>query len=1166
MNKYSIEREKPINKFKYALKIMRTTLFFLFFSIFLSQAGTGYSQEVELTLNLQSASIKEICTEIEKGSNFRFIFAGNARKTIDRQVDLTTNSQDINEILDNILSNTELTYRILDNQIVIYMDESKEIDQEIHQIGSELISQQQKKLISGNVEDESGEPIIGANIIEKGTTNGTVTDMEGNFSLNVENDAVLQISYIGYLTQEVSSTDQTSFHIILQEDTQALDELMVVGYGAVRKRDLTGAVSSIKMEDAPINTVSTVGHLLAGTAAGLEVNTLSAQPGGGISINVRGATSVGAGNDPLIVIDGFPVSSSNEPGSGNRYEGGPKDFILGSLNPNDIESIEVLKDASSTAIYGARAGHGVILITTKRGKAGIPLVKYSSTVSIQKMNDNYKLLNARDYMLVSNQYLREQFLINNGIAPYGNRSLSEFPSENIPFAYTQEQIDSPVHDTYWLDEITRTGFQHQHNLSLNGGSEATQYQASLSYFTQDGIIKENDMRRVSGRINLDQKISDNFKVGMSIMMNQNKFNNIPLGSGSNEYAGIIRSAVQFSPLLPIMDENGDYTISSSRPLIPNPVSLLEITDESIDERLLAVYYAEYNPIKDLLFRFNAGVDRKFRKRSTYIPKTTLYGKNAGGEATINQYDNRDYLMDITATYTKNITDHNFTILAGHSYQQFNAEGLNAGNRDFLTDSYLFNNIGAGDFSRPTVGSWRNKNTIASFFGRINYAYLDKYLLTLTLRSDGASNLAKGNQWGHFPSMAAAWHFSEESFMSSLNKVLTSGKLRLSYGETGNSNIGNGALDYYRPSARYIFNDVAQGGVQFGQVGNRSLTWETTKEYNLGLDIGLFRRVNITAELYSRQITDLLTRRNLMSYYILPTIADNIGTTQSNGFELTINSYNIDTQNFKWNTIFTFSQYKDRWKERADTWNPAAYEKHDDPIRAAFGYRTDGLIQEGEVVDYMPGAQPGQIKIKDINSFERDENGNVVYNEEGRPVLTGNSDGRIDEADREFLGSLDPDFRVGLANTFQYKNWNLNMNLYGSFNMLRGETYLDYGSMGGSYILADHNFPASMKDVWRADNPTGKYPGYTQVNNPYGTGDYFYRKISYVRVRNITLGYNIPLKTKILSNLHCYVDVNNPFLFTNYKGIDPETDYMGTHYVDVSYPNTRSITFGIDITF
>jgi TonB-linked SusC/RagA family outer membrane protein len=576
--------------------------------------------------------------------------------------------------------------------------------------------------------------------------------------------------------------------------------------------------------------------------------------------------------------------------------------------------------------------------------------------------------------------------------------------------------------------------------------------------------------------------------------------------------------------------------------------------------MLSVYYLEYTPIKDLKLKVNAGVDRKYRKRSTYLPKTTLYGNNSNGDASMNQYDNRDYLIETTANYNKQISKHKVNILAGHSYQIFNGEGFSAGNKDFVTDSYLYSNLGAGEYSKPTVGSWSNKSTMASFFGRVNYSYLQRYLLTVTMRADGASNLAQGHQWGYFPSVATAWRFSDEPYMEKFKKILSNGKLRISYGETGNSNIGNGAIDYYKSSVEYVFGENAYRGVELGQVGNKNLTWETTKEWNFGLDLGISDRINISAEYFDRQIVNLLSKRDLMSYFPIATLADNIGTTQSHGYELTINSQNIIKKNFTWSTIFTYSSYRDTWKKRADSWKPASYEGYNDPIRSAYGYLSDGLIQADEVIAHMPGSLPGQVKITDIDSYRRDDLGNIIVDDSGIPLKTGMPDGKLDDADKVFYGSYDPEFMIGFSNSFKHKNWDMSIYFYGVFNQLSKASYYDNWALGASNLLNDHNVPVSVKDVWSSINTTSKRPGYTQMLSQYGIGDYYLKKISFVRLRNITIGYNLPLK-KIISNLRCYVDINSAILFTNYNGLDPETDN-----IDVAYPNVRTFSLGLDITF
>jgi TonB-linked SusC/RagA family outer membrane protein len=1103
----------------------------------------------KVTLSYKNVPFEKVLNSIKQQTGLALVFSEQL-VDVNRKVSINATSVEVKDVLKQLLAETNVDFEIKNNKL--YLVEKKIVEPQI--------SPNQSKKITGLVTDEKGDPIIGASVIAKGTSEGTITDINGKFYLDFHPNLKLKISYIGYQPTEVAVNNQSEIKILLSENSKALDEIVVVGYGTQKKRDLTGAVGSVKMAEVPVSTVSTISHALAGTVAGLQVNTLSAQPGGATTFNIRGATST-TGNDPLIVIDGFPISQDGEPGSGNRYDGGSKDFILSSINPNDIESIEVLKDASATAIYGSRAGHGVILITTKRGKTGAPTVKYSVNTAFQTLSDTYKMLSAKDFMIENNKYAYESYLITNKIAPYGARQLSEFPSDWYTPIYTQAQIDNPLVNTDWVGAITRTGKQQQHNLSINGGTETTQYQASLGYFDQTGVVKNNGMKRYSSRVNLDQVLSKYFKTGISLLINHNDFDNVPLGSGANEFAGIIRSATQFTPLMPIKDANGEYSLSQVRPFVPNPVSLLNITDKSVDERALGVYYLDFTPVKDLKFKLNTGFDRKYRKRSTYIPVTTLYGKNANGEASINQYDNMDFLLETTATYNKQfLTNNKINALLGYSYQTFSKEGLNVGNSNFITDAFLYNNIGSGQFAKPTVGSWSGLNSMASFFGRINYSLLDRYLLTATMRADGASNLASGHQWGYFPSVAAGWRFSDEPFMAKFKDVLTNGKLRASYGETGNSNIGNGAMSYYVPSSNVVFGETEYGGVQLGQVGNSLLKWETMKETNLGLEVGLFNRLNITVEAYHRENSNLLNALQLMSYYPISSVAGNVGTTQSTGFELTINSQNISTTNFKWTTILTFSTYKDTWKTRPDSWKPASYEGDNDPIRSVYGYTTSGIIQSDESVPYMLGAQSGMIKMLDINGFQRETNGDIVYDNNGMPLKTGKPDGKLDDADMKLLGSYDPSFIFGLSNSFKYKNLDFSFYLYGVFDKLMPATYIDNGIWGATMITQDQNAPDAIKTMWRSDNLTSKVPGYTQMYNQYGAGDFFLTKMWFVRVRNVSLGYNFMFK-KVISNLRVYADVNNPCVFTNYKGLDPETDNS-----DVAYPNVRTFSLGIDVTF
>lgn len=1117
-------------------------------------AGNLVVNAQTITFNGEQISLKQAFERIESVSKYKIAY-NTSQLDVNRKVMLNQKDTDVLQVLDQLLAGTGCTYKVDGNYIVITVQQQAELS----------------KKVSGVVKDSNGEPIIGANVVVKGSSsNGTITDFNGNFELSVPSNATLQISYIGYNTQELFVGKKTYFNIMLREDTELLDEVVVVGYGTMKKKDLTGAVASVKMDDAPVGTVSTISHALAGKAAGLQVNTISAQPGSGSTFRIRGAASVNAGNDPLIIIDGFPVSPTDDSKiQTGKYDSGSSDNILASINPNDIESIEVLKDASSTAIYGARAGNGVIIITTKKGKTGAPKVTYSGTASVQTMAADYEMLNAKDFMIQSNRYALEEWRRSNGIGVYGGNSEANAVTPYKPY-YTDAEIANPAYDTDWFKEITRTGFQTQHNISVNGGTEATKYLISGNFFKQNGVVKNNDMDRYTARVNVEQKVSKYVNLGVNMTLSRNTTNNVPLGAGQNENASIMVAAAQFSPLLPVKDENGDYVLNSQAAFLPNPVSLLEIKDKTVKERLLGTAYIEIKPIKELTLKGNFGIDRNYQKHSVYMPKTTLYGQKTGGQANIAQYDKSDYLMELTANYSKRFGDHNLNALVGYSFQRFTDEALSAGNSQFLIDGFLYNNLGAGAYPKPSVGSSASKSEMASFFGRVNYSYKDRYLLTATMRADGASNFAKNNRWGYFPSIALGWRFSEEEFMKPLSSVISNGKLRVSLGQTGNSNIGNKAVSYYSTGNNNEFGGTESVGVYLSQMGNPDLKWETTTEWNVGLDLGFFNnRLNVTAEYFHKVVSDLLSERSLLSFQEVSTIAANIGETQSQGFELTINSTNFNTNDFSWNTDFTFSFYRDRWKTRDASWKPSAYSVYDSPIRFLYGYLSDGLIQPGETVDWMPGAIPGQVKIKDINGYIYNEDGSIQVDQYGIPLKSGKPDGKLDDADKVIYGSSDPGYLLGLNNTFRWKNFDLNIYFYGQFDMLNSGSYKDLwltgtsGMTGIVNMYRGYNMPVSAKDVWTSDNQSAVRPGYFQDKSTWGIGDYYLQKSWFIRCRNITLGYTIPMNQgrNILSNVRVYFDVNNPFMITPYDGLDLETDNSVW-----AYPNVRSFSLGVDITF
>ena len=850
---------------------MRLLVLFLVCSIGLSYAADSYAQKALISIDVHNQRVEDVLREIEEQSDFDFFF-NNKHVDLNRRVSVSADKSNIFSVLKEIFSGTNVKYSVLDKKIILSVE-------------AQLPQQEQKITVSGTILDAQGEPIIGASVLEKGVQgNGTITDIDGIFKLSVSSSkAQLEVSYIGYQSQTVAVQPGRNMKITLQEDSKQLDEVVVVGYGTQSKKTLTGAVSMVNMGDVEMNTVPNVSRALAGKAAGFRVNQVSAQPGGEAKFRIRGEASISAGNEPLFVIDGFPVSSSGSLSSGDDfYKAGNIDNVLESLNPDDIESISVLKDAASTAIYGARAGHGVVLITTKRGKSQKPRVTYSGMGSVQVARSNYKMLDTRMYMDMYNKQRYEEWLKLNGMGIYEGYvdKPSESPTQYKP-TFNNDQI-LMASGTDWLNAVMRNGYTQQHNLSVNGGTDKTRYLASINYMDQEGIVKKNGVSRFSARLNLDQELSKYVSFGLTATYSQNKYDNVPLGDDANEYSGVLTGAIQANPTVPIYNSEGNFSVDPNRPFVANPVSLLEIKDNTLKDRIIGSAFVSVKPINDLEIKVQLGADRSSQKRSSYWPKTTLYGEQYNGKADISQEYNTTYLMELTAQYSKTLGDHNLKAIGGYSFQKFKTEGVSAGNSDFLVDGFGYNSLGDGNYKKPSVDSWASINSIASLFARVNYSYKSKYLLEATVRADAASNFDPENRWGYFPSVSAGWLMSEENFMKGASNWLSILKLRASYGQTGNSNVGYRIYDYYSVGRNSIIGGAESTGVYASELGNKSLTWETTSEFNIGVDFGMFNnRFKLSAEYFNRRITDLLvTNKPLPFYNEVNKIAGNVGSTQS----------------------------------------------------------------------------------------------------------------------------------------------------------------------------------------------------------------------------------------------------------------------------------------------
>ena len=1031
-----------------------------------------------------------------------------------------------------------------------------------------------QRTLTGTVTDEQGEPIVGATVIEHGKKTGTITNGDGAFSLATTPGTTLTISYVGFAPQTVKA--RNGMRVILSEEAKGLDEVVVVGYGTMKKRDLTGAVSSVKGTDLAVAGVASAAHMLAGKAAGLYVRQNSAQPGGGLDILIRGAGSVNASNEPLYIVDGFPIAKlDQQKGENGRMDPGTQG-VLNFLNPNDVESIEVLKDASATAIYGARAANGVVIVTTKRGREGKAVVNYSYNYSYQHYSDKYDVLSLRDWMIEKNKSSWEYWIWENEVGPWGSKTLEAAlaaPKSGLAYTrpYTDAQIAAAGAGTDWVGLITRNGHIQEHNLSIQGGSKDTQYMISLNYYDNEGIVRNSGMSRYTVKSNINQRFLNVFKAGVNLTLTRIDNNNTQLGSAQFEKSGIIRSAVQMGPNILAYDPvTGTYPVNPLLGTQPNPYSLLNNIDKGRTDRFLGNMYVEASPIEGLTLRVNAGLDRANISRKTYEPKSTLYGRNLQGNGDIYTNDNNQYLLEATATYAKTIKEqHKVNLLAGTSYEQFNVEGVNSGNNNFLLDGFLYNNLNAGTGTKR-VGSSFSKNKMESYFFRVNYIFKDRYYLTGTFRADGASVFAKNHKWGYFPSAALGWTFSEEPFMKSLSSWLTMGKMRLSWGQTGNSNIGSNAFaSYYAQPAYNQENGTQLIGVFQGKLENPNLKWETTTEWNFGMDFGfLNNRILASVEFYHRVISDLLNYKPLNYYHDISQVMANIGKTQSTGLELTINTTNVQTRDFKWTTNFTFTTYKDRWKERTPDWKPAVYEKVDDPIRPIYSRRADHILQIGEAAPAaQPDLRPGELVIKDLNGYKRDSNGQPEVDANGRFILTGGPDGKIDDADVELIGSQDPGWMAGMVNSLTYKDFDFSFQLNGMFDRrMEDPTEMAYGLGGGDVARYGYNALSIIKKRWTWDNPSTQYPcSFNGWGNSYTHGDWYYQKAWFVRLSNITLGWSMPkawiAKAKYISRVHLSLSASNLFCITPYKGLDPETDYY-----TAAYPNARTYSLGVNITF
>lgn len=1032
--------------------------------------------------------------------------------------------------------------------------------------------QQLNELIKGRVTDSTGAPLAGVTISVKGGRKTTITDAGGYFSIEVPANTFLNVSYTGFETREINIGVDDYKNIQLTQLNQKLEEVVVVGYGTQTKKTVTGSVATVKGDDLDKSSAANFSQTLQGKAAGVQVTQATGQPGAGVNIQIRTNPS-NANAGVLYVIDGVPINdAAGMPATAIRYgTSGVDQSPFNFINPNDIESISFLKDASSSAIYGARAGAGVVLITTKRGSERKPAVSYSGNYGVQQVDRLYDLLNTKDYMMQRNLLAQEVWAFRNKIAPYyGTVDGSKVTPAVLP--YTQRQLDTAIMQPSAFDAVVRKGYIHQQNFSISGGSKNTSYFASGNYFDQRGILVGSGLRRYSSKLSLDHKIGERVKIGVSMMTANIKTDNVNTG-GRFENAGIITSVTYWPADLPLRGTDGkSYPLSPLYQNTPNPASYETVTDFTNTFRTLTAAYAQWEIVNGLTAKGTLNYDQSQNKRNSYFPTTFLYGKNVNGAAAINVAMVNSLSSEWTLDYKQKFFN---TLLAnvtgGASYQRTNRDDVGAGNQQFVSDLLLYYSLGSGQAVTPNVSSGRGQTTWLSGFSRANLVFKDRYVLQMSLRADAASNFADNKKWGYFPSLSGSWIVSDEKFMKKI-PVLSQLKLRAGYGETGNSSIGGGAYPLYTLSESPIFGtNQPSTGISLTQAASPNLSWETVAEFNAGLDFGLFNgRLSGSVDVFSKTIKDMLTQIPLPADNITSTVWGNAGSVRANGWEVSLASKNIvtSTNGFAWTTVLNLSRYYSYWIERAPAalsnlkgtpWIPPTGKGS--PFRGTFGYEADGMYKDtwGKQPATMPGMLPGGIIIKDINGFDAD----------GK--LTGKPDGKINTADQKLLYKGDPKLVFGLGNTFTFKGLDLNVFLSG---MVRdqwdpvaasdmGSTSMDRLTTFGRNLLND------VKDRWTYLNPQGTLPA--GVNDPtyggfQGSSSYFVVDGSFLRFRNITLGYTIPVQNsegkKIFSALRIYADLLNAITITSkaYKGIDPELNQENY------YPFSKSYTIGINVTF
>ncbi len=1084
------------NKSNYLL-IMKLSIVFLLVGI-LQASASLYSQNAKLNLSLSDRTIKDVFREIEKQSKFHFLYNDDFID-LDRVVSVNMNGSRVEDVLKALFEKANVTFKVLDNNLIVITPSEMEVFQQIR--------------VSGTVTDsETGEPLPGVNIVVEGTTIGVVTDFDGKYNIEVPSaDKTLVFSYVGYTAQKVSMAGKTVVDVALVPDVKALEEVVVVGYGVQRRADVTGAAARLTEANMNKAVATSPVEMMQGRVTGVNISQNNGEPGGGMSVRIRGSHSIRAGQDPLYVVDGVPLDNADltpAGGSASGISGSANKNPISFLNPDDIESIDVLKDASSTAIYGARGANGVVLITTKKGKQGDGTLTYDGYTGVSTLREKLPVLSA-----------------------------AEFRAYRKPDGTALEDKGASVN---WQDEVFRNAMIQSHTITYGGGTEKHTYRASLGYQNQEGIVRTTGMEKLNGKIMVTQKAFKNkLLLTGNLIASHMKDRRAPIGETGGYEGDVILTALKLNPTYPIYNPDGSYFQYSTTQR--NPLAMLNLTnDVTLTDHIISNISGEFEILKGLKYKMNVGFDRVVAERRVNQDNDLSYLPNHG-EANINSITANNRLIENFVTYTTNLGEnHNLTILGGHAYQYFMVTGSELNVNGFTVEDILYtNNLRYGNFSTANTNSNASENELQSFFGRINYSFRDKYLFTFTGRADGSSRFGTENKYGFFPSGAFAWRLSEEDFLRD-NNVLNNLKLRIGWGKTGNQEIPNTISLLAvgtNASANGFFNGALSPGITFIRTPNPNIRWETTTQTDIGLDFGFFDdRLNGTIDYFHKSTTDVLLE---ITASLAPTTTQwqNVEDLRivNNGIEVGLNGVLVKSNKFTWDAGLNFSFIKN--------------EVQDLPVTLIETGNASGQGLTGTRVQIITNNQPiGTFYGRVFQGF--DANGLSIYKKDtnGQEAL-------------EYLGSALPDYTYSFTTKFQYGSFDLSMFMYG---MQGNKVYNN--AANALFVKGSLNSGANVTEAVRSSKES--------VANSNAFSSRFIEDGSFTRLSNITLGYTLRTKAiPWLDMARFYVTGNNLLLFTDYSGYDPEVNTdanengvpsLGINYTN--YPRARTFTFGVSLQF